>query len=125
MKIGVPVVKIQGEFYVNPHFGRSRYFAIIEITPSGYNILEIIENKYADHTHGKGDLVVDLLRNKGVEAVLVNGIGHGAFTKLNAFGIKIYVVQQERNEMIKLKDTMEKLSKGMLKEANALAEHRF
>lgn len=123
VRIGVPVVEIQGELYVNPHFGRSRRFAIIETTPSGYSVLEVFENEYADHMHGKRDMVVDLLYKKGVDAVIVNEIGHGAFTKLNTLGVKIYVVQRERNEMIKLKDAVEKLSKGMLEESDTPVEH--
>ncbi|MEM2077696.1 MAG: NifB/NifX family molybdenum-iron cluster-binding protein [Thermosphaera sp.] len=123
MKIGVPVVKVQEDYYVNPHFGRSRFFAIVESMKDGYSIKEVVENPSASHEHGRGDAVVSILHQKGVEAVLVAGLGPGAFARLRTLGMKIYAVPKAGEGLVRLKDALEMFSKGALREAEGPVEH--
>ncbi|QOR94756.1 NifB/NifX family molybdenum-iron cluster-binding protein [Thermosphaera chiliense] len=93
--VAAPVVKVGSEYYLTPHFGRAPFFAIVQVAGNDYRILEIIENPHVRHEHGRGSRVIEMLTSRGVDSVIVLGIGYGAFRLLRESGVKIYYVPVE------------------------------
>ncbi|PKM83127.1 MAG: diguanylate cyclase [Firmicutes bacterium HGW-Firmicutes-14] len=83
MKIAIP--DNQGE--VNQHFGQSRSFAIIEIDSN--NAVTGIETVSAAGLQHRHEGIAELLKQQGVEVVIVGGIGQGALEGLESAGLKV------------------------------------
>ncbi len=96
MIIAIPVVKTTDRVLIYPHFGRTPYFAFVEVVNNKYRVLKIEENPYKDHEHGRGKGIVGYLLSHNVEAVIVSGIGYNAFNNLRSVGIKIYYIESEK-----------------------------
>ena len=64
MIVGIPVLKVSDRYYLNPHFGRAPYLAIIEVSGDGYRVKEVVENQYAGHGR-RGDDVINMLLLRG------------------------------------------------------------
>ncbi len=79
MKIAVP--NNNGE--VNQHFGQSQSFAVIDIDSNS-----VTEVSAAGLQH-KHEGLAGLLKEQGVEVVIVGGIGAGALQSLESQGIKV------------------------------------
>jgi len=92
MRVAVPVVKAGGDYFLIPHFGRAPSFAIVEVEGSSYSVVEVLDNQYITHEHGRGVRLIDDLAEKKADAILTLGIGYGAFYRLKALGVKIYYV---------------------------------
>jgi predicted Fe-Mo cluster-binding NifX family protein len=117
--IGVPVIKVNDEYYLSMHFGKSPLFALVEVLSSNYRVLEIVENPYTTHKHQKGKRVIDFLLSRGVNTVIVLGIGYGAFYKLKEQGVKIYYVPAENTSrgLMPLDNVIKMFINGQLEEA--------
>lgn len=83
MKIAIP--NNNGE--VNQHFGQSQEFSIIEMDNDN-NIVKVEDLQAAGLQHQHEGLA-GLLKDQGVEVVIVGGIGAGALDALEAGGIKV------------------------------------
>ncbi|KNZ68975.1 dinitrogenase iron-molybdenum cofactor biosynthesis protein [Thermincola ferriacetica] len=83
MKVAIP--NNDGE--VNQHFGRSTGFAIVEINSE--NRIVDIEEISAEGLQHRHEGLAGLLKNKGVEVVIVGGIGPGALEALESQGFKV------------------------------------
>lgn len=81
-KIAIP--QINGQ--VNPHFGQSASFAIIEI--NGQDVVNVRELSTAGLAH-QHDGLAAALKGQGVETVVVGGIGSGAALSLQQAGLKL------------------------------------
>ncbi len=104
MKLLVPLDTSEGmESKISSHFGRASYIAIIEF--SGEKI-EIVELSSFSKTLGK--TLADYAIEKGVDGVVVKGIGYRAFEKLTSSGIKVL-----RTECENLKCLLTELSRGL------------
>lgn len=125
MKVAVPVVSNKEPYVISPHFGRSRYFALVEMENSGYEV-KILENpalkggdlRALTEGGGHGRVVVSFINSLGVKAVIVKSIGYGAFYRLRDLGIKVY----ESSDRY-LKDAIDKFKRGELKECERPCEH--
>jgi predicted Fe-Mo cluster-binding NifX family protein len=92
--VAVPVVKAGNEYFVSPHFGKTPYFAIVEISGKSYRLVNIVENRYATMPSGggKGAAIAQMLASYGVNAVLSLEVGSGAFNHLLRYGIKVFYI---------------------------------
>ncbi len=89
MKVAVPVLEVKGELRINPHFGKSDWFAIVDLET---NSVEKVENPAMHLERGRGVFIAEMFSKKGVKAVLVKEIGPGAFEKVKSKGIEIFLV---------------------------------
>lgn len=83
MRIAIP--DNNGE--VNQHYGKSKAFSIIDIKNNQDIVFaESVSTDTLQHNHSG---LAELLKNKGVEVVIVGGIGPGAVSGLEACGLKV------------------------------------
>jgi len=117
VRVAVPVVKAKGDYFLVPHFGRAPSIAIVEVEGSSYRVVEVFDNPYVTREHGRVRLIDDLVE-KGVDAVLTLGIGHGAFYRLKAAGVKIYYASPPPGKgTLTLAEAVEMLTSGKAEEA--------
>lgn len=113
MKVAAPVLEVNGELFINPHFGRAKLIGIAD--------LETGEIKTADNPalgleRGKGVRMAGFLLEEGVRVLLVKDIGVGAFEKIKSAGIEIYLVPKGIKEFQKALDLFKKGELQVLKE---------
>ena len=82
MKIAMPVANGQ----VNPHFGTSREFAVLELENGKVVNTKKISAEGLQHNHGG---LAGLVKNEGVDAVIVGGIGGHMLEALQSMGLKV------------------------------------
>ena len=76
------------EALIDPRFGRSRYFTIVETETMEYKSLE---NPNLDVAAGAGPGSAQMMVDEGVEAVITKNVGPHAMTTLKAADIRIYM----------------------------------
>ncbi len=87
MKICIPIEEENGmDSIAYGHFGSAPYFFIFDTIAKDF---EVLNNNESEHEHGQCN-PVQPLREKGVEAVVVAGMGARALTNLQSIGIKVY-----------------------------------
>lgn len=92
MKICFAVEKDDGmKSAVYGHFGSAPLFVMVD-TESGD--LASVGNRDMVHVHGACNPIA-ALGGRGVDAVVVGGIGAGALNKLNSEGIQVYASRAE------------------------------
>ncbi len=97
MKIAVPCENELGlESMLAEHFGRARYFAIVDVEDNRIRAVEVAE---APLSHSPGELPT-MLKEKGVELVLAYGMGIRAVEFFESYGIK--VVTRARGKVIEV-----------------------
>ncbi len=88
MKVITPLDENEGILSkVCEHFGSAPFFAISD-TESGD--VTIIDNSNSHHEHGQCT-PADLFTGMGIDAVVCNGIGARAASRMQASGIDIYM----------------------------------
>ncbi len=94
MKVAIPVLEkeVKGKLLVNPHFGKSNFFAVVNVETGK---TEKVKNPALNIEKGKGRVISELFSEKGVKAVLVKEIGEGALEKLKSCGIEVFLIPQE------------------------------
>lgn len=94
MKVAVPVLEkvVNGKRLINPHFGKSDWFALIDVS-SGK--IELKENPALYLERGRGRFIADMFYREGVKAVLVKEMGPGAFEKITGLGMEVYLIPEE------------------------------
>ena len=87
MKICFPVQNDNGiESAVYNHFGSAPVFVVFD---TDTNSIGSISNQDQHHTHGACD-PMKALDKRTVDAIVVDGIGTGALTRLNQMGIAVH-----------------------------------
>lgn len=88
MKIAITASEKNGmEAKVDMHFGRTRYFAIVDTDSME---VDFIENQGASAQSGAGIQAAQIVADKGVEGVVSGNFGPKAFQALKAANIKLY-----------------------------------
>lgn len=123
MIVGIPVIRAGHTYLVSPHFGRAPNFAFVEVSGSDYRVVEVVENPHVSHEHGRGANIIDLLTSRNVSAVIVSGVGYGAFMRLKDRGVKIYYLPAGREREITLEEAVRMFINNELVEAAEPEEH--
>lgn len=86
MKIAIPVLEDKGEnSIISEHFGHSPFFAFVNLNGKSFTV-EVEKNPLENH--GPGD-IPEYLKNKGVDLLIVRGIGQRALVFFDQLGIKV------------------------------------
>jgi predicted Fe-Mo cluster-binding NifX family protein len=87
MKVCFAVEKDEGmNSAVYGHFGSAPVFVMVDTESKA---VTTVSNRDLDHVHGACN-PVKAVGGRGIDAVVVGGIGAGAINGLNAEGIKVY-----------------------------------
>ena len=86
MKIAISAMKPSLQSELDPRFGRSRYFVLVE--PETMNF-ETLLNPHLDAATGAGIGAAQLVCDKGVGAVITGSIGPKAYQVLSAAGVRM------------------------------------
>lgn len=82
MRIAIPN---EGGF-VNQHFGRSKEFVIFEISGGEIKAQEVVSTASLQHNH---EGLAELFRRKGVDTLILGGVGPRAIQALQQYGLKV------------------------------------
>lgn len=74
------------ESLVYGHFGSAPFFVLYDTVK---NEITFVDNSNSHHVHGQCNPIAQI-RNLGVDAVVVNGMGMNALNQLNKIGLKVY-----------------------------------
>lgn len=88
MKIAIASENNNINSKVDDRFGRSEYFAIIDIKNNSIENIKFIENKCKDDVSGAGQKIVKCLFENSVDVVIVPEIGPKAKIALREFQLK-------------------------------------
>lgn len=107
MKVIIPLIE-QADLNskLSEHFGSAPFFAVADMEK---NSIEIIPNASMHHEHGQCT-PADFFSQLGIDAVLCNGIGAGAITKLHMMGIDVYMAELSKT----LEEALTRFSNGLL-----------
>ncbi|MBD6955632.1 MAG: NifB/NifX family molybdenum-iron cluster-binding protein [Thermoplasmata archaeon] len=87
MIIALPLEENMGEkSRISPHFGRSGYFAFVEVEGKEIKSFRIVENPFREH--GVGDLP-EFIKKQGAEMLIAYGMGERAIEFFNSYGIRV------------------------------------
>jgi len=118
MKVCIPAVEEKGlEGMPHAHFGSATHF-VIHDTDTGAT--DIIRNSNQAHEHGMCHPLA-ALDGRGIDAIVVGGIGLRALSKLQAGGMRVY-----RSAPRSIGENIELLKAGKLEEvtpADACGRH--
>jgi predicted Fe-Mo cluster-binding NifX family protein len=91
MKLAIPVTSSAADAPVDLHFGRARFFRIVD---TGTGCQEVRDNAEGPHAaHGAGTQAAQMLARAGVEGVLAGRVGPKAWSALQAAGIVVYLFE--------------------------------
>ncbi len=95
MKVAIPSEPPGGlEAKVAYHFGRCDFYTVVDIVEGKISNVEVVQSPRATAPFAPPSQI-DLLASKGVEAVLVKGIGPRAMQQLAARGIAVYMTSAQ------------------------------
>ena len=108
MKICMPTQGSNGlREEVYSHFGSANYFTIYDTETKE---LKMVENNNNHHHHGQCH-PLSAIEGFDVGAVLTNGMGKRAVSKLNSGGVKVYLLDEDNVE-----GAIAKFTEGLLTE---------
>ncbi|MCL6610702.1 MAG: NifB/NifX family molybdenum-iron cluster-binding protein [Peptococcaceae bacterium] len=110
MRVAVSALGQDLESKVDPRFGRCKWFIVADTETGKYQSVSNEQNLNAGQ--GAGIQAAENASRLGVEAVITGHCGPKAFRVLKAAGIKLYSGVDGT-----VAESLEKLKKGMLKEA--------
>lgn len=82
MKIAMPALNGQ----VNPHFGTTKEFAIVELENGKVKNTKIITSEGLQHNHGG---IAAMIKNESIDVVIAGGIGGGMMDAMVQMGLKV------------------------------------
>ena len=87
MKVAIAASGTTLDGPTDPRFGRCACFVIVETDSM---VFEAVDNIAAAQGSGAGIAAVQLVADKGADAVIAANVGPNAFTALSAGGLKVY-----------------------------------
>jgi predicted Fe-Mo cluster-binding NifX family protein len=112
MKVAITAKDNKGlKAKVDPKFGRSSYFAIVNLNDMK---VDFVANSARDEASGAGVKAAQIVVDKGVEGLISGNIGPKAFNGLNNAGIKIYSTDKDT-----LEATIDAYNSGRIEELNS------
>jgi predicted Fe-Mo cluster-binding NifX family protein len=111
MKICVSSTGKNLDAFVDQRFGRCQYFLIVDTETMK---IKNISNEGVLASGGAGIQAAQIVTKEEVDSVITGNIGPNAFQILQAAGIKVYTGVEGT-----IKETIEKYSKGELKETRS------
>ena len=108
MKFAVSVEEAKADSLVDPRFGRSPYFALVN--DEG---MEFVENAAVSSGHGAGIQAAQSIVELGVSAVVSGHVGPNAWRVLQAAGIDVY-----QAEALSLAEVIAKMHAGELSQVH-------
>ena len=107
MRIAIPCEDERGlNSNVSMHFGRSRYFVIVDVVDNKITNVEVVQTPFEDHVPGQ---IPRFLYSLGVDTVICYGMGVRARMFLESMGIKVITGAYGR-----VKDILEGFLQGTL-----------
>ncbi|KUK14618.1 MAG: NifB/NifX family molybdenum-iron cluster-binding protein [Synergistetes bacterium] len=117
-RIVVPVLEDKGlDSKLSAHFGRSPYFAVVDIDESGEVIDVKVEPNRGEH-FGGGRKARDIVLAYKPDSVIVLNIGPGAIAGLREAGVKVF-----RAKASSLRETVLSYWRGELEELDEACEN--
>ena len=111
MKIAIPSLFPGGmNAPRSEHFGHSDLFTVVELNGTAIETIELVDN--ISHAQGGCTAPVRLLKNAGVEAVVVTGLGARPMEGLSSAGIHVYFAASSANMTVT--DVVRKFIDGKL-----------
>jgi len=107
MKIAITATGSDLHAEIDPRFGRSQYFVIVDPETGQF---EAIENSGTTSGGGAGVATAQMIIGKGVAAVLTGNCGPNAYQVLSAAGIRVIT-----GVTGKVKDAIESYKSGKLR----------
>ncbi|SRR6056297_3148444 len=109
MKIAITATKKEKGSNIDPRFGRTHYFLILN---DDGKVEEIIDNQAQAAQRGAGISAAQKLENKDVNIIITGNIGPNAFNALSSAGVKVFLAEAN----ITAAEAFKKWEKDKLKE---------
>lgn len=93
---------------IDPRFGRSQYFTIVDTETMEHKSLE---NPNVEAAGGAGPQSAQIMADEGVDAIITRNVGPNALATLKTAGIKIYMATTGS-----VREGIEAYKKGSLEE---------
>jgi predicted Fe-Mo cluster-binding NifX family protein len=89
LRLLIPTTDTNGaSAMLSGHFGRAPYYAIADTET---DVVTVVANPSVSHGHGECVPASDIFGRDGFDAVVCQGIGRGAISRLNAAGVSVFV----------------------------------
>ncbi len=93
MKVVIPIEAENGvESLLSDHFGSAPSFAVFDTETK---TVQCVTNSNAHHAHGMCQ-PLQTIAQFAPKAIVVRGIGAGAFQKLSASGIEVFITNEQK-----------------------------
>jgi len=111
MKVIIPIETENGvDSLLSEHFGSAPSFAVFDTETKA---VQCVANANSHHEHGMCQ-PLQTIAQFAPKAIIVRGIGAGAFQKLNAAGIEVLITTEQ-----KVVDVISAFERGALSKLNA------
>ena len=110
MKIAISATALTLDAEVDPRFGRSQYFIIVDPDTMEF---ESLENPNVTAAGGAGISTAQMIANKGVQVVLTGNCGPNAYQVLSAAGLQVITGVSGR-----IRDAIQAYKSGQLQSAS-------
>jgi len=110
MKVAISSKGIDLESQVDPRFGRSQYFIIVD---PAIRAFEVVNNEAAALSGGAGIQAAQTVVNAGADTVVTGSLGPNSTNALMAAGLKVYLGASGT-----VRESLEQLKEGRLHEAS-------
>lgn len=113
MKVAISSKGTNLEAQVDPRFGRSQYFIIVD--PASH-VFDVVDNKAAALSGGAGIQAAQTVVNTGADAVVTGNLGPNSANVLATAGLKIYLGASGT-----VREALQQLEGGRLQDASKAA----
>ncbi|WP_445475433.1 NifB/NifX family molybdenum-iron cluster-binding protein [Methanococcoides methylutens] len=110
-KIGIPIMRQNDlEDFVVQHFGKAPYYIIIELEDDKIKSWDVSENPAAGLDRKRGVKIVEFMKSRGANVVIVGEIGEGPFHTLRDSFMKMLQMLEAVKDVEKVVGKISELS---------------